>query len=103
VSIASLVVGVAGASNSSGFILIAGTAGLVAGALSMGVGEYISVSAQRDAEKAFIEKERREIRDNPEGEIEQLQAIYTGKGLSAQTARLVAEELSAKNALAAHL
>lgn len=103
VSIASLVVGVAGASNSSGFILTAGVAGLVAGALSMGLGEYISVSAQRDAEKAFIERERRELADNPELEIEELEAIYIHKGLSAHTARVVAEELSARDPLRAHL
>lgn len=103
VSTASLVVGVAGASNSSSFILTAGIAGLVAGALSMGVGEYISVSAQRDAEKAFIEKERRELAENPMLEIRELEEIYSRKGLSPQTARIVAEELSAHNPIAAHL
>lgn len=103
VSTASLVVGVAGASNSSSVILTAGIAGLVAGALSMGVGEYISVSAQRDAEKAFIEKERKELAENPLGEIAELEEIYAKKGLSRQTAQTVAEELSALDAIAAHL
>ena len=103
VSIAALVVGVAGASNSSGFILIAGIAGVVAGAISMGVGEYVSVSAQRDTEKALIEKERQEHENGPERELEELAEIYINKGLSLQTARTVAEELTAHGALAAHL
>lgn len=103
VSIAALVVGVAGASNSPGFILTAGVAGLVAGAISMGVGEYISVSAQRDTEKALIEKERRELIDNPELELEELAGIYAHKGLSVQTSRLVAQELTDRDAFTAHL
>lgn len=103
VSIAALVVGVAGASNSSSFILIAGMAGVVAGAISMGVGEYVSVSAQCDTEKALIEKERQEHADGPERELEELADIYAKKGLSVQTARIVAEELTAHGALVAHL
>ena len=103
VSTAALVVGVAGASNSSGFILTAGVAGLVAGAISMGVGEYISVSAQRDTEKAFIEKERQEHIDSPEFEFEELVEIYVHKGLSPTTARKVAEEFTKHGALTAHL
>lgn len=103
VSTASLIVGVAGASNSPSFILTAGVAGLVAGALSMGVGEYISVSTQRDTEKAFIEKERKELADNPSHEIEELAMIYEHKGMSKSTAKLVAQELTAKDALTAHL
>lgn len=103
VSTASLVVGVAGASNSSSAILTAGVAGLLAGALSMGVGEYISVSTQRDTEKALIEKERQELIDSPELELEELAQIYAGKGLSDATARLVAKELTAHDAFAAHL
>ncbi len=103
VSTAALVVGVAGASDSSGFILTAGVAGLVAGAISMGVGEYVSVSAQRDTEKAFIETERQELIDDPDGELEELVEIYEHKGLSPQTARMVAEELTAKDPFAAHL
>jgi len=103
VSIGALVVGVAGASNSSTFILIAGVAGVVAGAISMGLGEYISVSAQRDTEEALIEKERKEHADSPELELEELVNIYNHKGLSFQTARIVAEELTAHDALTAHL
>ncbi len=103
VSTAAIVVGVAGASNSSEFIFTAGMAGLIAGALSMGVGEYVSVSSQRDTEKAFIEKERKEIADDPEGELEELVEMYTHKGLSTHTARLVAEELTAHDPLIAHL
>ncbi len=103
VSTASIVVGVAGASNSSSFILTAGIAGLVAGALSMGVGEYVSVSTQRDTEKALIGKEKAELIETPELELEELVNIYAKKGLSLQTARLVAEELTAHDAFAAHL
>lgn len=103
VSTASIVVGVAGASNSSSFILTAGVAGLVAGALSMGVGEYVSVSTQRDMEKALIEKERKELIEDPEDELKELADIYEKKGLSAHTARIVADELTAHDAFAAHL
>jgi len=103
VSTASIVVGVAGASNSAGFILTAGVAGLVAGALSMGVGEYVSVSTQRDTEKALIEKERQELIKNPEYELLELAQTYVGKGLSSQTARLVAQELTAHGVVTAHV
>lgn len=103
VSTAAMVVGVAGASNSTSFILTAGVAGVVAGALSMGVGEYVSVSAQRDTEKALVEKERQELIDSPEFELEELTGIYQQKGLSEQTARAVAIELTEHNAFAAHL
>jgi len=103
VSVAALLVGVAGASNSTGFILTAGLAGTVAGAISMGVGEYVSVSAQRDSEKALIEKERQELIDQPDIELEELVEIYMHKGLSQATARIVAEELTRKDAFAAHL
>jgi VIT1/CCC1 family predicted Fe2+/Mn2+ transporter len=104
VSIAALVVGVAGATDSSSSILIAGIAGVVAGAISMGLGEYVSVSAQRDTEKALIEKERQEHVDSPELEVEELVNIYTYKGLSVETARKVVVELTeAHGALAAHL
>nr|MBP6060780.1 VIT family protein [Candidatus Paceibacterota bacterium] len=85
------------------FILTAGVAGMVAGALSMGVGEYISVSTQRDTERALIEKERQELIDNPEKESQELTAIYESKGLSHETAETVAKELTAKDAFAAHL
>lgn len=103
VSTASIIVGVAGASSSDGFILTAGVAGMVAGALSMGVGEYISVSTQRDTEKALIEKERQELIDNPEEELQELAKIYESKGLSHATAEMVAKELTEKDAFAAHL
>lgn len=103
VSTASIVVGVAGASSSASFILTAGVAGMVAGALSMGVGEYVSVSTQRDTEKVLIEKERREISSNPKHELEELAEIYRGKGLAGQTARQVAQELSAHGAVNAHV
>jgi vacuolar iron transporter family protein len=103
ISTASIVVGVAGASNSVGFILTAGVAGLVAGALSMGVGEYVSVSTQLDTEKALIEKERQELIKNPEYELEELAAMYKQKGLSEQTARLVARELTAHSVVTAHV
>ncbi|MCR4281253.1 MAG: VIT family protein [Candidatus Kaiserbacteria bacterium] len=103
VSVAAIVVGVAGASNSAGFILTAGVAGLVAGALSMAVGEYVSVSTQRDTEKALLEKERLELINEPEAELEELAVIYESKGLSKATAQKVAEELTAHDAFAAHV
>ena len=102
VSTAAIVVGVAGASNSSNFILTAGVAGLVAGALSMGVGEYISVSTQRDTEQALLEQERGELVSKPKQELEELVGLYQEKGLSEPTARKVAEELTAKDVFAAH-
>jgi VIT1/CCC1 family predicted Fe2+/Mn2+ transporter len=103
VSTASLVVGVAGATSSVKVIVTAGVAGLVAGALSMGVGEYVSVSTQLDTEKALIEKERHELETNPEYEFEELVAIYKAKGLSDQTARTAAHELADHDEFAAHL
>ena len=102
VSTASIVVGVAGASNSRSFILTAGLAGLVAGALSMGVGEYISVSTQRDTERALLEKERKELKENPAYELNELTELYKTKGLTEQTARLVAKELTSGDTLTAH-
>ena len=102
VSVAAIVVGVAGATNSSGFILTAGVAGLAAGALSMSVGEYVSVSTQRDTERALLEKERGELRDEPEAELEELAALYQAKGLTEATARTVARELTEHDAFAAH-
>ncbi len=103
VSTASIVVGVAGASSSTGYILTAGVAGLVAGALSMAVGEYVSVSAQRDSERALLAKERQELIDFPEEELEELTTIYQKKGLSRDTAHKVAEELTNHDAFAAHV
>lgn len=103
VSTSSVVMGVAGATNDRGAIFTAGMAALVAGALSMAVGEYISVSSQSDAEKAYIEKEREELLNDPEGEFEELVASYETKGISPTTARLLAEELTEHDALKAHL
>lgn len=102
VSVASIIVGVAGASNSEGFILTAGIAGITAGALSMAVGEYVSVSAQRDTEKALLEKERDELGTEPEAELAELTSLYQIKGLSRETASIVAKELSAHDVFAAH-
>ena len=103
VSMAGLVVGVAGASQNKTAILVAGLAGLVAGAFSMAVGEFVSVSTQRDAEKSYIEKETKEIAEDPECELQELVEIYEQKGLSTNTAKAVAVELTNKDALAAHL
>ncbi len=102
VSTASIIVGVAAASNSSSFILTAGVAGLSAGALSMAVGEYVSVSTQRDTEQALLEKERYELLHQPEHELEELVSLYHAKGLKPETARVVALELTAHDAFAAH-
>lgn len=102
VSTAGLVMGVAGATTDSETLLVAGLAGLVAGALSMGTGEYISVSTQRDTEKALLAKERRELEEEPEEELAELAGIYLSKGLSEETARQVAIELTDHDALAAH-
>lgn len=102
VSVAGLVVGVAGATSQRGPIFTAGLAGLVAGAVSMALGEYISVSSQRDSEASQIAKERQELKDSPEDELAELTAIYEDKGLSPVTARQVAQELTAHDALGAH-
>jgi VIT1/CCC1 family predicted Fe2+/Mn2+ transporter len=102
VSVAGLVVGVAGATGSRLAILTAGLAGLVAGALSMAGGEYVSVSTQRDTERAALELERWELANMPEHELEELTEIYLSKGLSPQLALQVAEELTAHDALGAH-
>jgi VIT1/CCC1 family predicted Fe2+/Mn2+ transporter len=103
VSVAGIVVGVAAATAERGPILTAGVAGLAAGALSMALGEYVSVSTQRDTERALLEKERRELIEEPEAELQELIGIYRGKGLSPETARMVAEELTAHDAFAAHV
>ncbi|MFK5583281.1 VIT1/CCC1 transporter family protein [Serinicoccus sp. LYQ131] len=103
VSVASLVVGVASATTSSGALLTAGVAGLVGGAISMGLGEYVSVSSQSDSQRALIAKERAELSEQPEAELEELAGLYQQRGLSPGTARLVAEELTERDALAAHL
>jgi VIT1/CCC1 family predicted Fe2+/Mn2+ transporter len=103
VSVAAIVVGVAGATSSVAPILTAGAAGLVGGAISMALGEYVSVSSQRDSQRALIAKERRELAEMPEEELAELTAIYESKGLSPDTAKRVADELTAHDALAAHL
>ncbi len=103
VSIAALVVGVAGATETAGHIFITGVAGPLAGALSMAVGEYVSVSSQRDTELALLKKERFELDTYPDEELEELTGIYQKKGLSRQTAESVAKELSAHDVFAAHV
>ena len=102
VSTAGLVMGVAGATSDSRTIAIAGVAGLTAGALSMGAGEYVSVSTQRDSEVALLAKERRELEEEPEEELAELAALYVEKGLSPELALQVAGELTARDPLAAH-
>ena len=103
VSIAALVVGVAAATSDIRTILIAGVAGIVAGSISMAAGEYVSVSSQRDSERALIARERQELIDQPDEELLELAEIYQAKGLTASTARLVAKELTAHDAISAHL
>ncbi|GIE76786.1 membrane protein [Actinoplanes philippinensis] len=102
VSTAGLVIGVAGATTATGPIATAGLAGLVAGAVSMALGEYVSVSSQRDTERALLDKERDELARFPEQELEELAALYEAKGLSAETAQRVARELTDRDAFAAH-
>ncbi|MGW6427177.1 VIT1/CCC1 transporter family protein [Nocardia sp. NPDC055053] len=102
VSTAGLVVGVAATTNDPHTILTAGVAGLVAGAISMAAGEYVSVSTQRDSEMALLAKERRELAADPAAELAELIGIYEAKGLSPATARTVAEELTAHDAFTAH-
>ncbi|HRO02066.1 MAG TPA: VIT family protein [Terricaulis sp.] len=102
VSTASLVIGVAAADAGRDAILTAGVAALAAGAMSMAAGEYVSVSSQADAEKADLAREKRELREDPAFEIEELTGIYIDRGLEPELARRVAESLSAKDALAAH-
>jgi len=102
VSVAGLVMGVAGATTDRTDIFIAGIAALVAGALSMAAGEYVSVSTQRDAELALIEAEKQDLASMPDEELDHLTEILEGKGLSHDVARRAAEELSAKDVLRAH-
>jgi VIT1/CCC1 family predicted Fe2+/Mn2+ transporter len=102
VSTASLVVGVAAAHAARGEILVAGVAGLVAGAMSMAAGEYVSVSSQADTEQADLERERKELATDNDNEHEELAAIYVQRGLDAKLARQVADQLMAHDALAAH-
>lgn len=101
-STASIVVGVAVAGSARADILLAGLAGAVAGAMSMAAGEYVSVSSQADAERSDMEREARELRDMPEDELEELTAIYQGRGLDRDLAERVATQLTERDALAAH-
>ncbi len=103
VSTAGVVVGVAGATSDRTAIMIAGVAAVAAGAMSMGAGEYVSVSTQRDSEKALIELETRELEEMPTRELEELTQIYQTKGISRPLAEQVAKELTAHDALGAHL
>lgn len=103
VSIAGLVLGIAGVTNSPGIIFTTGMVGIIAGAISMAAGEYVSVSSSRDSEKALIKKERKKLREHPEQELEKLILIYEKKGLSKKTATSVANELTKHDPIAAHL
>lgn len=102
VSTAGVVMGVAGATDDSGAIVIAGIAALTAGALSMGAGEYVSVSTQRDSERSILDLEAAELRQMPQTEERELAAMYVDKGLSPETAEKVARELTEHDALRAH-
>jgi VIT1/CCC1 family predicted Fe2+/Mn2+ transporter len=102
VSVAGLVIGVAGATTARGPLFTAGLAGLVAGAVSMALGEYVSVSSQRDSERAQVAMERGELATMPEEELSELAGLYAARGLSPATAQAVAEELTAHDALRAH-
>jgi VIT1/CCC1 family predicted Fe2+/Mn2+ transporter len=103
VSTASLMIGVAASSASPGTILVAGVAGLAAGAMSMAAGEFVSVSSQRDAEQADIERETRELARRPQDELDELAMIYVDRGLGKELAMKVAEQLSAHDRLGAHM
>jgi VIT1/CCC1 family predicted Fe2+/Mn2+ transporter len=103
VSTASLMLGVAASSASKASILVAGVAGLVAGAMSMAVGEFVSVSSQRDAERADVRLEKTELAADPESELRELAAIYVTRGLDEELAKSVAVQLSAHDRLGAHL
>jgi len=102
VSTASLVVGVAAAHSGRSAVLLAGVAGMVAGAMSMAAGEFVSVSSQADTEKADLARERKELADSPDAELHELQQIYINRGLDADLALRVARQLSAGDILAAH-
>lgn len=102
VSTASLIVGVASADTSRNGVLVAGMAALIAGAMSMAAGEYVSVSSQSDTEKADLARETKELADLPEAELEELASIYEKRGVSRETARDVARQMTAHDALAAH-
>jgi VIT1/CCC1 family predicted Fe2+/Mn2+ transporter len=103
VSTASLMIGVAASASSKSATLVAGVAGLVAGAMSMAVGEYVSVSSQRDTERADIAAEKQELSEQPEAELKELAGIYAKRGLDSELAMKVAQQLSAHDRLGAHL
>ena len=103
VSVAAIIVGIAAATSAATPILAGGLAALVGGAISMALGEYVSVSSQRDSQRALITQERHELATTPDEELEELVGLYRAKGLSAETAGVVARELTAHDALAAHL
>jgi vacuolar iron transporter family protein len=102
ISTASLIVGVAAASPARNEVLVAGIAGLVAGAMSMAAGEYVSVSSQADTEKADLARERRELAEQPEAELDELAQIYVGRGVEPDLARQMAQQIMASDAFAAH-
>ena len=102
VSTASLIVGVAAAAATQNDVLVAGVAGLVAGAMSMAAGEYVSVSSQSDTERADLARERRELSDNPAFELDELAEIYVSRGVDKPLALQVARQLMKKDALSAH-
>ena len=102
VSTASLIVGVSAAAAKPADVLLAGVAGLVAGAMSMAAGEYVSVSSQSDTEKADLDRERQELADDPAAEVRELAGIYHQRGLDVALSQQVAEQLMAKDALGAH-
>lgn len=103
VSTASLMIGVAASSASKDVILVAGVAGLVAGSMSMAVGEYVSVSSQRDAERADIQREKGELTNQPQDELNELAMIYAKRGLDQELAMTVAKQLSAHDRLGTHM
>lgn len=102
ISTASLMTGIAAAGQSTDSVLLAGVAGLVAGAVSMAAGEYVSVCSQSDLERADLAQEKKELVEDPEGELRELEAIYTARGISKALAQQVAKELTQKDALGAH-
>jgi VIT1/CCC1 family predicted Fe2+/Mn2+ transporter len=102
ISTASLIVGVAAASPSRSGVLVAGIAGLVAGAMSMAAGEYVSVSSQADTEQADLSRERRELAEQPEAELAELTQIYADRGVEPDLARKVAQQMMARDAFGAH-
>ncbi len=103
VSVSAILVGVAAATPTFAPLLAAGSAAVIGGAISMALGEYVSVSSQRDSQRTLIAQERRELASSPEDELRELQALYRAKGLSEGTAMAVAQELTARDPLAAHL